>query len=82
MAGDWIKMRTDLYRDPKVSRICDHLMGSDSGLARYVNQHLQRDMSVTRNVIRNVTVGALVAVWGVLRHRGKRNGDDRKGRSR
>ena len=25
MAGDWIKMRTDLYRDPKVCAIADEL---------------------------------------------------------
>lgn len=76
MAGDWIKMRTDLYRDPKVSVIADGLMAHDSELSRYVNQHCQRDMTVTRNVMRNVTVGALVSVWGVMRQRGKRNGDD------
>lgn len=76
MAHDWIKMRTDLYRDPKVCVIADILLDEKSDLARYVNQHMQRDMSVTRNVMRNVTVGALVSVWGVLRHRGKRDLDD------
>jgi hypothetical protein len=76
MAEDWIKMRTDLYRDPKVCVIADMLMHQDSDLARYVNQHCQRDMTVTRNVMRNVTVGALVSVWGVMRMRGKREGDD------
>jgi len=76
MAGDWIKMRTDLYRDPKVSVIADELMDGDGLLAAYVSQHCQRDMSVTRNVMRNVVVGALVSVWGVMRQRGKRNGDN------
>lgn len=76
MARDWIKMRTDLYRDPKVCLIADALMAQDGALARYVDQNMQRDMMVTRNVMRNVTVGALVSVWGVLRHRGKRVGDD------
>jgi hypothetical protein len=76
MAGDWIKMRTDLYRDPKVCVIADRLLAEGSNLARYVSQHCQRDMTVTRNVTRNVTVGALVSVWGVMRHRGKRVGDD------
>jgi hypothetical protein len=33
-------------------------------------------MTITRNALRNVTVGALVTVWGVTRHRGKRDGDD------
>jgi len=32
-------------------------------------------MTVTRNVMRNAVVGALVTVWGVLRHQGKRDGD-------
>lgn len=76
MAGDWIKMRTDLYRDPKVCVIADALLSGDSLLARYVSQNNRCEMSVTRNVMRNVTVGALVSVWGVLRHRGKRVGDD------
>lgn len=74
--GDWIKMRTDLYRDPKVCMIADYLIAQDSELSEYVSQNLQCDMSVTRNVMRNATVGALVTVWGVTRHRGKRNGVD------
>jgi hypothetical protein len=76
MASDWIKMRTDLYRDPKVCIIADILISKDGELARYVNQNCRCDMAVTRNVTRNATVGALVTVWGVLRHRGKRVGDD------
>lgn len=76
MAADWIKMRTDLYRDPRVCVMADLLMNEDGELARYVNQHCQRDMTVTRNVMRNVTVGALVSVWGVMRLRGKAEGDD------
>lgn len=72
MSGDWIKMRTDLYRDPKVCLIADALMDPSGELAGYINQNMQREMTVTRNVMRNVTVGALVSVWGVLRHRGKR----------
>lgn len=76
MACDWIKMRTDLYRDPKVCLIADALMDQDSELSRYVSQNKQSDMTVTRNVMRNVTVGALVTVWGVLRHRGTPSGAD------
>jgi hypothetical protein len=76
MANDWIKMRTDLYRDPKVCIIADLLMSESGQLARYVNQNCGRDMSVTRNVMRNVTVGSLVAVWGVMRLQGKRHGND------
>ncbi|AXT88332.1 hypothetical protein WLZ19_21845 [Bordetella bronchiseptica] len=76
MANDWIKMRTDLYRDPRICVMADILMNEDGELARYVNQHCQRHMSVTRNVMRNVTVGALVSVWGVMRLRGKAEGTD------
>lgn len=76
MAGDWIKMRTDLYRNPKVCIIADLLLDKDGPLAAFVNQHTQRDMAVTRNVMRNVTVGALVSVWGILRHRGQRSEND------
>lgn len=73
--SDWIKMRTDLYRHPKVLLIADDLLRADSELALFVSQNLRRDMTVTRNVMRNVTVGALVTVWGTLRHRGKRIDD-------
>lgn len=76
MASDWIKMRVDLYRDPKVCALADILMDEDGALARYINQNMQRDMCVTRNVMRNVTVGALLSVWGVMRSRGKRSDDD------
>jgi len=76
MAGDWVKMRSDLYRDPKVCVIADALMSDGGALSTSVNQIRQRDMCVTRNVMRNVTVGALVSVWGVMRQRGKRDDVD------
>ncbi len=76
MLSDWIKMRTDLYRDPKVSIMADCLMADRSALSRYVNQNMQCDMSVTRNVMRNAVCGALISVWGVMRHQGKRDGAD------
>lgn len=76
MACDWIKMRTDLYRNPKVCVMADLLMSADGELARYVDQHKQRAMTVTRNVMRNVTVGALVSIWGVMRTQGKPIGED------
>lgn len=76
MADDWVKIRTDIYRDPKVCIMADLLSKDGGPLACYVAQMRGRDMCVTRNVTRNVTVGALVTVWGVTRHRGKRDGDD------
>lgn len=78
MAADWLKVRSDLYRDPRVSVMADVLMRPDGELASFVSQNCQRDMTVTRNVMRNVTVGALVSVWGVMRQRGDRDGDDLK----
>ena len=76
MTSDWIKIRTDIYRDPKIILIADQLLQLDSPLARYINQNLQCDIAVTRNVMRNATVGALVSVWGIARHQGRRDGDD------
>ena len=76
MANDWIKMRTDLYRDPKVSVMADELMNPDGELSLYINQNCMRNMTVTRNVTRNACVGALLSVWGVMRHRGVRSNDD------
>ncbi len=73
--ADWIKMRSDLYRHPKVILMASGLM-RPGPLAEYVNQNCQCSMAVTRNVMRNATVGALVSVWGVMRHRGTRRGDD------
>jgi len=61
-------MRTDLVRDPKVCMIATALLSHDSNALR--------NASVTRYVLRNAVVGALVTVWGVARQRGKRVGDD------
>lgn len=76
MGLDWIKMRTDLYRDPKVCVMADILMDPSKDLGRYVDQNCQCEMAVTRNVMRNAVCGALISVWGVIRHQGHRNGDD------
>ncbi len=76
MVTDWVKMRTDIYRDHRVCVIADILGDPNGDLNRYVNQNCGSDMVVTRNALRNVTVGALVTLWGVTRHRGKRYGDD------
>ena len=66
MARDWVKMRTELYRDPKVVL-----------MANVVAQRLAASScNVTRNVTRNAVVGALVTVWGILRHNGRRTNDD------
>lgn len=59
MQTDWVKIRTDIYRDPKVLKMADHLM-----------EFALRDSNVTRNVTRCATVGALVAIWGAIRQHG------------
>lgn len=76
MANDWIKMRTDLYRDPKVIVMADSMLNPEGELAAFVGHNCRRNMTVTRNVTRNACVGALLSVWGVMRHRGVRVGDD------
>ena len=78
---DWVKMRTDLYRDPKVVLIADRLNESVLGWSLAQNDagsNVTHNVTrcVTRCVMRNATVGALVTVWGVMRHAGKRIGDD------
>lgn len=88
---DWIRMRVDLYRDPKVCIMADCLMDPDGDLAKSVERQTvetstfaggmasavrEHRFNVTRNVTRNAVCGALVTVWGVCRHRGKRRNDD------
>lgn len=87
---DWIKMRTDLYRDPKVCLMADILLHADGPFLHTLRDHhvIDRDQSrdqsrdhgatrmMLRCVTRNAIVGALVSVWGVLRHRGDRVQDD------
>jgi len=74
----WIKMRIDLSRDAKVILMTDHLMRDDSEMARYVHCVTECNMGISRNVIRNAIVGALVSIWGLARNQGKRFGDDLK----
>lgn len=76
MSLDWIRMRSDLYRDPKVIVMADLLLDLDGPLANYIDQNWQRTMTVTRNVMRNAVVGGLVSVWGVVRVQGVRSDND------
>lgn len=69
-------MRTDIYRDPKVCSIAESLLAADGAFAAHVATTRGRELNVTRNALRNATVGALVSLWGVVRHRGRRFGDD------
>lgn len=76
MAGDWIRMRTDLYRDPKVIIMADLLLDEESDLSRHISQITQASRNVTRDVMRNAVIGSLVQIWGTVRHKSRRHGDD------
>ena len=76
MAQDWVKVRTSLSRDPKTIRMAEFLNSSESPLSRHVCHMTMRDSNVTDNVMRNAVCGALVTVWGTVRHQSKRVGDD------
>lgn len=81
MAVDWVRMRSDLYRDPKVCVMADHLVrsvtGDVTGDGSVTSPVALREITVAlRALHRNAVVGALVTVWGTCRHRGKRVGDD------
>jgi hypothetical protein len=80
MAGDWIKMRINLPRDPKVIVMADAL-AEDREFMDWLTSPVQVrcDNTVYEHVTRYVTVAlcvtALLHVWGVARDRGKRIGD-------
>ena len=75
MSSSWIKIRTDLHTDPKViemARRLEYMTNAEPDKAvTFVT--IQR---VTCHNWRHVIVGCLCQLWGVLRQRGKREGDD------
>jgi hypothetical protein len=81
MAGDWIKMRVTLAKDPSVIAMADYLAEQRAFMDwmtdpvrvtcdKTVYEH------VTRNVTVAVTVNALLVFWGVANEVGKPDGDD------
>lgn len=81
MAGDWVKMRVWLRRDPRVASMADYLATSREFMDHITDPvHRSCDHSVyehiTRDVTRAITVCALLEIWGVARERGNRDGDD------
>lgn len=76
MAGDWIKVRVLLSRDPKVIRMAEWLLNEP----RFRNLMHISSAPGTEPAARNVTVAlcvtGLVVTWGVARERGDRNGFD------
>ena len=81
MAGDWIKMRVWLRRDPRVASLADFL-AADRRFMDHITDPVRRTCEstvyehITRDVTRAITVSALLEVWGVARERGDRDGDD------
>jgi hypothetical protein len=81
VAGDWIKMRVWLRRDPRVASIADFLalhrpfMDSISDPVRCHCSETAYE-HVTSDVTRAITVVSLLEVWGVARERGDRDEDD------
>lgn len=81
MAGDWIKMRVLLTRDPKVIAIADAL-AVDRAFMDWLTNPVRRTCDesayehVTRSVTVSVTVTGLLQVWGVAREQGRAEGDD------
>ena len=81
MAGDWIKTRVWLCRDPKVIRMADFLAEQRrfmDWLTDPVRAHCKETVyeHVTRNVTVALCVTGLVVTWGTARERGNREGDD------
>lgn len=88
MAGDWIKMRVWISRDPKVIAIADFL-AADADFLLWLSRQVGtcaddvtkssvtfRVTCHTRRVTASVTVTALLQIWGVAREQGDRVGDD------
>lgn len=81
MAGDWIKMRVWLSRDPKVIAMAQHLAFDRAFMDWLTTPTRQKcDESalehVTLNVVTRCVTCALLQVWGVANERGKVVGSD------
>jgi hypothetical protein len=81
MAGDWIKMRVGLERDPRVIAMADFLAEQRafmSWLTDPVRQSCNESAyeHVTRYVTVRVTVASLLVTWGAANEIGERLGDD------
>jgi hypothetical protein len=81
MAGDWIKMRVSLTRDPRVIRMADWLAGQADFISwltvpAKVSCVTSAYSHVTRHVTVALCVTALLVTWGTAREQGDRDGDD------
>lgn len=81
MAGDWIKMRVSLAKDPAVIAMADYL-AEQRAFMDWLTDPVRKSCNetayehVTRNVTVAVTVSALLVFWGVANEVGKPDGDD------
>jgi hypothetical protein len=81
MAGDWIKMRVWIAKNPKVLAMTDYL-SEQRTFINWLTDPVRASCKetcyehVTPNVTRCVTVVGLLQVWGVSNEAGKRDGDD------
>lgn|SRR3990167_3008097 len=75
MAGDWIKMRVSLPRDPKVIAMANWL-AKQSGFIAFLSKDPIPIVCNVSNVTVSLCVTALLVTWGVARERGDRDGDD------
>lgn len=89
MAGDWIKMRASLCTNPRTLMIAEIIGASTESALRLTNTAgVTLDSCVTRDVTRDVTLGALLRVWsaanehteaGVMRNATRRTVDQAAG---
>lgn len=81
MAGEWIKVRRSLRRDPRVMAIADHLAENRSFI-NWITDPMREQCDVTvyeyvtRDVTVRVTVSALIEVWCTANEAGEPDGDD------
>ena len=81
VAGDWIKMRVWLRKDPRVASMADFL-AADRGFMNWVGDPVQKGCKesvyelITSDITRALVVTSLLEIWGLARDRGDRDGDD------
>ena len=78
MAGDFVKVRSDLSKHPLVVRMANYLLFCDESLFEYSFSKLGQDANVgsASCLIRHAVAGAVVAVAAYFEEYGDREGDD------